>query len=129
DLHAVPAGERGEPVAELVEGITVAGEMDTAAQAHPVHALEDMPELRLHHAEEAIEKGEIGILAVVVDHEAGDLRQYLLDLRGIPLAEPAEGARRIGEVEARRADLRIETQSALDPACPVRKALKLADRV
>ena len=108
DLHAILAGKALEPFGELLERIIFAGEMDAAAEADPFGLFEQRPEFTLDIAEHLVKQREIGVFAIVVNHEAGDHLHHRLDLLEIPFAQPRKRPRRIGEIEGRRADTGIE---------------------
>src|SRR5690554_4670042 len=129
DLHAIALGEGLEAGTEAIQRIAFAGEVDTATQAHPLHALEQRAEALLDLLQHAVEQVEITVLAVVVDHETGDQGHHLFNLVGIPLAEAAEGACRVGNQPVGTADLGIETQAAHMVGRGVGKALQLTDGV
>ena len=102
DLHAVLAGEAFEALGQAVERVALAGEVDAAAEADPVHAADQRAEAVLDGAEHLVEAVEIGVLAVVVEHEAaGAVGDGLDDLR-VGFAEPAERPGGVGEVEGAR---------------------------
>ena len=103
--------------------------MDATAKADPFRQEQKRAELCLDIAEHAVEQREIGIFAVVVDHETADPIHDLLDLVDIPFAEAGERPGWIGKVETGRADHRIETQAAHDARGLVGKPFQLADGV
>jgi len=54
-----------------LSGPAASREMDAAAKADPVHAPDQVTEALFDHAQHRVEPLEIGILAIVVEHEAG----------------------------------------------------------
>ncbi|MNF10392.1 hypothetical protein D3C80_2113140 [compost metagenome] len=74
--------------------------MDTAAKANPFNAIEKRAKLFFDVGQHLVEKTEIGVFAIVMNHEAGDAVHDLFDLCHIPFAKAAERTRRIGEVKA-----------------------------
>src|SRR5690606_984330 len=59
DLHAIALGEGLEAGTEAIQRIAFAGEVDTATQAHPLHALEQRAETLLDLPQHAVEQVEI----------------------------------------------------------------------
>src|SRR5690606_16680398 len=112
NLDTVLLGELLEARAELIEGITFPGKVDTTTQADPLNLLEKIAETLLDLPQHAVEQGEITVLAVVVDHEAGNLIDHLLHFLRVPFTETAEGPRRVSDQPIGAADLRIESQAA-----------------
>src|SRR5471032_2940413 len=88
-----------------------------------------MAEAFLDGAQHLVEKAEVAVLAVVVEHEAGDLLDDLLDLLWIPLAQTAERTRRVGQQVVGAAHLRVDPQTANLAAGRFGKALQLTDGV
>src|SRR5690606_12464877 len=100
-----------------------------AAQAHPAHLVEQLAEAFLDVPEQPVEQLEILVLAVVVDHEAVEAVDHFRHRARVVLAEPAERPGRIGDVEARSADLWIEPQAAGDARGLLGEPRELADAV
>ncbi len=111
DLQAILFGERLEPRGQGVEIVALTGEMDAAAEADPVDALEERAELLLEPVQQRREGRKGIVLAIAVDHEAGDAIHRLLDAREVPFAEAAIGAGRVGEVEMGMADAGIDAEA------------------
>src|SRR5690606_3822560 len=97
--------------AEGVERIARRGEADATAQAYPLQPLQDLAVAALDFAEQRIEAREVAVLAVVVDHHAVEAVDHRKDPRRIGFAQPAEGPRRVGEVEAGAAHARVQAQA------------------
>ena len=129
DLHAVLLGEGLEPRAECVQCIAFTGEMDAAAEADPLDLVQQRTEAFFDGAEHLVEQAEVAVLAVVVEHEAGDLIDHAIDLHRVPLAQAAERARRVGQQVVRAAHLRVHTQAAGLAFAAFGKTLQLADGV
>src|SRR5690554_2910182 len=129
DLYTVSLGKGLETDTEAIQRIAFAGEVDTTTQTHPLDSLQQRAEALLDLLQHAVEQVEITVLAVVVDHEAGDQRHHLFDLVSIPLAQTAERSCRVGNQPVGTADLGIEAQAAHMVGRGVRKALQLTDGV
>lgn len=100
DLHAVAFGEGFQARAEGIQRVAFASEVNTATQAYPLHLLEQMAEALLDMGQHLVEQLETAVLAVVVEHEAGDLADHRLDLRRVVLAQAAVRTGRVGEDES-----------------------------
>ncbi|MNJ30512.1 hypothetical protein D3C77_251110 [compost metagenome] len=103
--------------------------MDTAAQAHPLDLVQQVTEALFDGAQHLVEQAEVAVLAVVVEHEAGDLLDHRFDFDRIPLAQAAERPRRIGQQVVGAAHLRVDAQATDLAFGGVSKALQLADGV
>ncbi|MNO68356.1 hypothetical protein D3C76_591820 [compost metagenome] len=128
-LHAVLVRERLQACAERVQLVVFTGEMDAAAQADPLDLVQQVAEAVLDGIEHLVEQAEVAVLAVVVEHEAGDLFDHLFDLGRVPFAQAAERAGRVGQQVVGAAHLRVDAQAANLAFGLFGKALQLADRV
>ena len=61
--------------------------MDAAAKADPLHARQKRAEFFLNPRQLTVEQVEIGIFAIIVDHEARDPVDHTCDLVGIPFTK------------------------------------------
>ena len=129
DLHAPRAGKVAQARAEGVERIARRGEADAATQAHPLQPLQDLAVAALDFTEQRIEAREVAVLAVVVDHHAVETVDHRQDPRRIGFAKPAEGPRRVGEVETGATDARVLAQADWLVARGRGEALELIDRI
>ena len=84
-------------------------------------------ELLLDPRKLTIKEVEIGILAVVMDHEARNAVHHGLDPGLIPFAQTAERACRVGEVKAAGGKARVQSQAALDLGGLIVEPLQLTD--
>src|SRR5690606_30742293 len=112
DLDPVTIGEFPQDPAELVDRIVRSGKMNAAAEADPVHPSEEPAEPFLRLCQQLLEKAEISVLAIIVDHEAVDLIDDRSNPVGIPLAEAAEWPGRVSQIELRGTDPGIDAQAA-----------------
>ena len=111
-LHAVFFGESFQARAEGIDRIALACEVNAAAKADPLDLGDQVAETLFDGGQHLVEQLEAAVLAVVVEHEAGNLPHDLLDLRWVPLAEAAERTRRVGQQVVGAAHLRVDAQAA-----------------
>ncbi|MNV58211.1 hypothetical protein D3C71_1505730 [compost metagenome] len=103
--------------------------MNAATQADPLDLVQQVAKTLFDVREHLVEQAEVTVLAVVVEHEAGDLLDHLFDLGRVPFAQAAERAGRVCQQVVGAADLRVDAQ-ATDLAFGLfGEALQLADRV
>jgi len=129
DLDVMGLGEAAQPLAERVDRVARRGEADAAAQADPAQLAQKLAVAALQFAEQGVEAGEIAVLAVVVHHHAVEPVDHRAQARRVGFAQPAEGPRRIGEIEAGAAHAGVQAQALGRIAGQRREALELADRV
>ena len=126
NLHPEPFGKRLQPRRQPVHRITLAREMNPTTQTHPFQPRQQAAELLLDPRQLPVEQIEIVILAIVMDHEAGNPVHHPLDLARIPLAQSRKRPRRIGKVKAARRKPRVQPQPARDAGGLVVEPLQLA---
>jgi hypothetical protein len=97
--------------------------------ADPFQPPQQPAELLFDPRKLTVEQVEIGILAIVVNHEAGNPVHHSVDPCRIPFAQPAERPRRIGKVEPRGREPRVQAQAACDMRRGIVEAFQLRDRV
>ncbi len=103
--------------------------MDAAAEANPLDLVQQVAEAFLDGRQHLIEQSEVAVLAVVVEHETGNLPDDLLDLHRVPFAQAAERSRRVGQQIVGTADLRIDPKASDLARGGLCKALQLADGI
>src|SRR5690606_31283222 len=129
DLDAVLARDAAQPFAEGIERIARFREADAAAQAYPVQAPQDLRVSAFDLREQVVEAAEVVVLAIVVNHHAVEAIDDGPDTLGIALAQAAELAHRVGQLETRVAHPRVQPQTDRLVRGERRKAFELADRV
>ena len=103
--------------------------MDAAAEADPVDLVQQRAEAFFDGVQHLVEQVEIAVLAVVVEHETGDLLDHAFDLHRVPFAQAAEWTRRVSQQVVGAAHLRVDAQAAGLAFTALSKTLQLADGV
>jgi len=85
--------------------------MDPAAKADPFQALQQAAEFIFDPRKLPVEQVEIGVFAVVMDHEARDAVHHGFDLGLVPFPQAREGPSRISQIEAAGREPRGVTHS------------------
>ncbi len=129
NLNAVALGECLEAGAETIQRVTLAGEVNTAAQTDPAHLFEQVAKTLFDLSEHLVEQLKVAVLAVVVNHKARDQRQHGLDLGSIPLAQAAERTGRISNQKVRAADAGVQAQTTHGVGRNLTEAGQLTDGV
>src|SRR5690606_6291684 len=98
-------------LAERIHGIAGRREADAAAQADPLQALQNGAIALFGLRQQFVEARKIVVLAIVVDHYAVQLIDDLQNAFRVAFAQAAVGASRVGQVETRATDARIQAQA------------------